>query len=167
VDQQSPQKKNNRKWILVAAGVFGISLITAGVFASTQITVNGTHYVNLGAGSTTVNVCGTTATISAAQTYLSSNGVFNTTTFSITGLGATNCGGKILSLAFQNQNGIQSATWAIPSSPTGGETYDYGYGSNGGTCTAGNNHCQAQTPLAAFDTSGANATLSTVAIAVQ
>jgi len=164
VDQQSPQKKTNRKWILVAAGVFGISLITAGVFASTQITVNGTHYVNLGAGSTTVNVCGTTATISAAQTYLSSNGVFNTTTFSITGLG-TGCGGKLLSMAFNNQNGIQSATWTIPSSPTGAETYEYGYGSNG-TCSAGGK-CEAQSQLTPCDTAGANATLSTVAIAVQ
>jgi len=158
-------KKSNRKWFIVAAGVFGVSLLTAGVFASTQITVNNTHYVNLGAGTASVNVCGTQATIAATQTYLTSTNTYNTTTFSITGLGNGNCGGKILSLAFAPSSGtVNTATWTIPSSPDGTEKYVYGYGSNGGSCATGGT-CQAQAPFTAFDTY--DATLSTIAIAVQ
>ena len=168
MEENNVQKKLNRKWFIVAVGIFGASLVTAGVFASTQISVNSgtSHVVNLGAGTASINVCGSNATISATQTYLTSTNTYNTTTFSITGLGNGNCGGKILSLAFAPSSGvINTATWAIPSSPTGAETYVYGYGSNGsGSCSAGGT-CQAESPFTAFDTY--NATLSTVAIAVQ
>jgi len=167
MEENAARKQSNRKWLIAAIGLFGLSLVSAGVFASTQITLNSgtSHVVNLGAGTASVNVCGSYATISATQTYLTSSASYNTTTFSITGLGAGNCGGKILSMAFSPTNGtVNTATWAIPSSPTGAETYVYGYGSNGGSCSAGGT-CQAQSPFTAFDTY--NSTLSTVAIAVQ
>ena len=167
MEENNVQKKANRRWLLIAAGVFGASLISAGVFASTQISVNSgtSHIVNLGAGAASVTVCGSNATISAQQTYLSSSASYNTTTFSITGLGAGNCGGKVLSLSFSPSSGtINTATWTIPSSPTGAESYVYGYGSNGGSCSAGGT-CQAASGFTAFDTY--SSTLSTVAIAVQ
>ena len=166
MEENMIQKKSNRKWLLVAAGVFGASLITAGVFASTQITVNGaSHTVNLGAGSASVNVCGSTATISAVQTFNSTQQSFYTTTFAVTGIGS-GCAGKILSLAFSPTSGtVNTATWAVPSSESGSTIFQYGYGSNGGSCTAGAT-CQAQSSFTQFDTYLAT-NLSTVAIAVQ
>jgi hypothetical protein len=163
--EESVTQKKNRKWFLIAAGVLGVSLATAGVFASTQITVNGvSHSVNLGAGSASVNVCGSTATISALQTLSSASESFHTTTFSITGIGS-NCAGKVLSLAFSPTAGtINTATWAIPTGESGSTIFQYGYGSAGGSCTAGST-CQAGSAFTDFDTY--NATLSTVAIAVQ
>lgn len=163
MEENTTQKKFNRKWLIVAAGVFGVSLISAGVFASTQITVNGNNTVNLGAGSATFTLCSSTATISASQTYFPATGTFNTTTFAITGLGSA-CSGKVLSLAFQTSGSIvNSATWTIPSSNTTSNVFQYGYGSNG-TNNAG--VYQSQSPLAAFDTAQ-QTNLSTVAIAVQ
>jgi homoaconitase/3-isopropylmalate dehydratase large subunit len=165
VDENNVQKTTNRKWLIVAAGVFGVSLITAGVFASTQITINGSsHTVNLGAGSATVQVCGSTATISALQTYNSASQSFHTTTFSVTGIGS-GCAGKVLSLAFSPTTGsVNTATWTVPTGENGSTTFQYGYGSNGGSCTSGST-CQAQSSFTDFDTYLSN--LSTVAIAVQ
>jgi len=163
VEENNVQKKSNRKWLIVAAGVFGASLITAGVFASTQISVNsGTNLVNLGAGSATVNVCGSSATISAIQTFDPAAEVFKTTTFSITGLGS-GCANKVLSLGFINSNGTISATWSLPSSMSTSKVFQYGYGSAG---TNDGTTYQSGTALTAFDTA-AQTQLSTVAIAVQ
>ena len=164
MEENNVQKKSNRKWLVVAAGVFGASLITAGVFASTQISVNsGTNnLVNLGAGSATVNICGSSATISAIQTFDPTAEVFKTTTFSITGLGS-GCANKVLSLGFINSNGTISATWSLPSSMSTSKVFQYGYGSAG---TNDGTTYQSGTALTAFDT-GAQTQLSTVAIAVQ
>jgi len=163
VEENTTQKKFNRKWLIVAAGVFGVSLISAGVFASTQITVNGNNTVNLGAGSATFTLCSSTATISANQTYFPATGSFNTTTFSITGLGP-NCAGKVLSLAFLTTGSVvNSATWSVPNPNYATYSFQYGYGSNG---SQGNGVYQSQSPLAAFDTAQ-QTNLSTVAIAVQ
>jgi hypothetical protein len=166
VEETTEKKKSNRKWLIIAAGIFGVSLISAGVFASTQITLNSgtSNKVYLGAGSANVTVCGNQATISTQQTYLAQ--VFKTTTFSISGV-SSSCASKVLSFAFSLDNGVtvNTATWAIPSNANGSETYQYGYGSNGGSCAQGGT-CQAQTGFTAFDTS-AQANFSTVAIAVQ
>jgi hypothetical protein len=164
VEENNVQKKSSRKWLIVAAGVFGASLISAGVFASTQISVNGGSTVNLGAGSATVNVCGSTASISAIQTFDATAQIFKTTTFSITGL-ASGCANKVLSIAFNNTNGIQTATWSLPSGLTTSKVFQYGYGSNGSN--DGTTY-QSGSALTAFDTSAqTGSNLSTVAIAVQ
>lgn len=167
VEETTEKKKSNRKWLIIAAGIFGVSLISAGVFASTQITLNsGTNNkVYLGAGSANVTICGNQATISTQQTYLSQ--IFKTTTFSISGVSG-NCANKVLSLAFSLDNGatVNMATWTIPGSANGNEIYQYGYASSGnGTCSIGGT-CQALNGFTAFDTS-AQANFSTVAIAVQ
>ena len=166
MEENNVQKKSNRKWLLVAAGVFGASLITAGVFASTQISINsGTNQVSLGAGSATFTLCNSTATISAIQTFDSTAQVFKTTTVSITGLG-TGCANKTLSLAFKTNSPssvLNSATWSVPSGVTNSTVFQYGYGSNG---TNDGTNYQAQSPLTQFDTA-AQTQLSTVAIAVQ
>jgi len=155
-------KKRIRKPLLIAAAVFGISLISAGVYAGTQITINGNAGVNLGAGTATFTLCSSNATISAVQTFDSTAQVFKTTTFSITGLGS-GCSNKVLSLAFQTNSGINQATWSVPASNVTSNNFQFGYGSNG--TNSGGNY-QAQSALTAFDTA-AQTNLSTVAIAVQ
>lgn len=151
--------QSKKKWLIVGTSLFGISLITAGVFASTQITLNSGNAVSLGAGSASVNVCGTSATVSAQQSFDSTAQAYLTTTVSITGVSA-NCAGKTLSMAFKTGSTINSATWAVPAGytdPT--QKFNYGYGSRGATAY------DAQTALTAFDTYGSN--LSTIAVAAQ
>jgi hypothetical protein len=162
MQENETSKKRNRKPLLIVAAVFGFSLITAGVYAGTQITINGNSQVNLGAGTATFTLCSSNATISATQTYDSNTAVFQTTTFSITGLG-TQCANKVLSLAFKTNNGINQATWSIPAGNTTSYQYQFGYGSNGSNAS---NIYQAQSAMSAFDTA-AQTNLSTVAIAVQ
>ncbi len=162
MEQNETKKKRNPKILLAVAAVFGFSLITAGVYAGTQITINGNAGVNLGAGSAQFTLCSSNATISAVQTFDQTAQVFKTTTFSITGLGS-GCSNKVLSLAFQTNSGINQATWSLPSSNLTSNTFQFGYGSNG---TNSGGTYQAQSALNAFDTA-AQTNLATVAIAVQ
>ena len=162
MQENETSKKRNRKPLLIVAAVFGFSLIAAGVYAGTQITINGNAGVNLGAGTATFTLCSSNATISATQTYDSNTAVFQTTTFSITGLGS-GCSNKVLSLAFKTNSGINQATWSIPGSNATSNTFQYGYGSNGSN---NGSTYQAQSAMSAFDTA-AQTNLSTVAIAVQ
>jgi hypothetical protein len=154
-----PEKFKSKKLIFLVATLLGASLLGAGVFASSAITINSGSVVSLGAGATQVQTpCGI-ATISAQQFLDSNSGTYKTGTFSVD-LGNTNtgnCYGKTLSLAFATGSINGSATWAIKQQISG--SYTYGYA----TVSGGNS--QSSTVLQAFDTAGTN--LSTVAIAVQ
>ena len=153
-----PAKFKSKKVIFLVATLLGASLLGAGVFASSAITINSGSVVSLGAGAATVQTpCGI-ATISAQQFLDSGSGVYKTGTFTID-LGNTTgtCGGKTLSLAYATGSITGSATWAIKSQASG--VYTYGYATVSGGTT------QSSTVLQAFDTAGTN--LSTIAIAVQ
>jgi len=153
-----PEKFKNKKVLFLLATLLGASLLGAGVFASSAITINSGSVVSLGAGAATVQTpCGI-ATISAQQFLDSGSGVYKTGTFTID-LGDTTgtCGGKTLSLAYATGSISGSATFAIASQSSG--TYVYGYGANSGGGS------RSSTLLQPFDTAATN--LSTIAIAVQ
>ena len=57
------------KWMIAIVALFGISLVSSGVFAAATISLNSGNPVNLGAGAAAVDVCDSSATISTAQTY--------------------------------------------------------------------------------------------------
>jgi hypothetical protein len=114
-----------KKWAVALLALFGISLISAGVFASATITLNGNTPVNLGAGSIGVEVCDSSATISTDQTYDAGDQRFELTTVTLSGINTSNtCNGKTLSLAFKTNSGTKSTTWAVVNNQT---TYVYGF----------------------------------------
>ncbi len=104
--------KLGAKRIFAISAFFGVSLLSAGVFAAAQITLNSGNVVNLGAGTAPVDACQTQATISTQQTFSESTQVFNLSTVSVT-LNTDNCRGKELALAFNAGPGVISTTWAI------------------------------------------------------
>ena len=124
-------KKGNKKWVAILLGIFGVSLLSAGVFAATTITLNSGNAVNLGAGAAAVNVCDSSATISTQQTYNSTNQRYELTTISISDVdaSASACSGKTLSMAFVANSTTYSTTWSLVSGTT---TYTWG-GSGSGT----------------------------------
>ena len=104
--------KLGAKRIFAISAFFAVSLLSAGVFAAAQITLNSGNVVNLGAGTAPVEACQTQATISTQQTFSESTQVFNLSTVSVT-LNTDNCRGKELALAFNAGPGVISTTWAI------------------------------------------------------
>ena len=156
-------KAFKKSWIFAGVAVVAISLISAGVFAATQITINGNNVVRLGAGSASVSACGSTATVAFSQIYDSTAQAYKTSTVSVTGLPSA-CGGKTLQLAFKQNSTTYSATWSVPVAVTSADTFAYGYGGSGGSYNAGGTTL-AQSTFSAFDTAGSD--LSTVAISVQ
>ena len=152
-----PEKFKNKKVLFLLATLLGASLLGAGVFASSAITINSGSVVSLGAGAATVQTpCGI-ATISAQQFLDSNSGTYKTGTFSVDlGTVASPCTGKTLSLAYATGSVSGNATFAIQS---GAGSYVYGYAANtGGTSRSSG-------LLSSFDTAATN--LSTIAIAVQ
>jgi len=114
-----------KKWAVALLALFGISLISAGVFASATITLNGDTPVNLGAGAIGVEVCDSTATISTDQTYDATDERFELTTVTLSGVDYSACAGKTLSLAFKTTtDGTKSTTWAVENLK---DTYVYGF----------------------------------------
>ena len=111
-DSQRFTTKLGVKWIFAVSAFLGVSLLSAGVFAASQITLNSGNVVNLGAGSAPVEACQTQATISTQQTFSESTQVFNLSTLSVT-LNTDNCRGKELALAFNAGPGVISTTWTI------------------------------------------------------
>lgn len=120
------------KWVVALVALFGISLISAGVFAAATITINGGTAVNLGAGAIGVNVCDSAATISTDQTYSSANQRYELTTVTLSGIDYTSCAGKTLSLAFKAGGSTKSTTWAVVNNQT-----QYVYSVNPAIDTAG------------------------------
>jgi len=151
--------KFKKRWLLLGAAVIGVATLGSGVFAASQITLNGGNAVSLGAGAAAVNVCGNTATVSTQQYFDSTNQAYYTGTISVDmpSAAATACNGKVLSLAYNNQAGVTgSATWAVQ---TGTTSYVYGYGGNSGGTS------RSSGTLSTFNTASAN--LATIAVAIQ
>ena len=118
------QRKSQKKWFVVLLGIFGASLLSAGVFAASTITLNSGNAVNLGAGAAAVNVCDSTATISTQQTYDSNVQRFNLTTITISDVNTSNlCNGKTLELAFVAGGQTYRTTWSLVNN-----TYSYSTG---------------------------------------
>jgi uncharacterized protein (DUF2141 family) len=144
----------NKKVIALFA-LFGISLISAGVFASASITLNSGNPVNLGAGAVAVSVCDQQATIAMDQTYDANSQSFKLTTISLQELDHSLCLGKTITMAFKDANGdTQSTTWSV-----GSTAGDLVWGGSAGT---GNTSYSALDPV---DTAGSN--ISTIAISAQ
>jgi hypothetical protein len=113
------------KWVIAVLALFGVSLISAGVFASASITLNSGNVVNLGAGAASVNACDSQATISTQQTYDSSQQRYELTTLTLSGVDFTGCSGKTLSMAFKAGSTTYSTTWGI-SGLSGDQTLIWG-----------------------------------------
>jgi hypothetical protein len=113
-----------KKWAGALLALFGISLISAGVFASATITLNGDTPVNLGAGAIGVEVCDSSATISTDQTFDATDQRFELTTVTLSGIDYEDCAGKTLSLAFVADGDTKSTTWAVEDNE---DTYVYGF----------------------------------------
>ena len=77
------------KWVIAVLALFGVSLISAGVFASASITLNSGNAVNLGAGAASVTACDSAATISTQQTYDSGQQRYELTTLTLSGVNVT------------------------------------------------------------------------------
>jgi hypothetical protein len=142
------------KWAIAVLALFGVSLISAGVFASASITLNSNGTVNLGAGAVAVNVCDNQATISTDQTYNESLQRFELTTISLQGIDRSNCLGKTITMAFKDTSGTQSTTWSV-----GSTAGDLVWGGAAGT---GNTSYSALTPI-----NTAASTITTIAISAQ
>jgi len=99
--------------MIAIVALFGVSLVSSGVFAAATITINGNNQVNLGAGAAAVNVCDSSATISTDQSFNSSNQRFELTTINLSGVDKTACTGKTITLAFVAGGVTKSTTWAI------------------------------------------------------
>jgi hypothetical protein len=150
--QKKSQKK--KKWVIALLSVIGVSLISAGVFASTTITLNSANAVNLGAGAARVSACQTNATVATQQTFDSGSQAFKLTTITLN-LDTTNCVGKTLAMAFKQGGSTQSTTWGITQSGTRTLTW-------GGSAGTGDTSYSALNP---FDT--ALSDISTIAISAQ
>ena len=150
--------KLKKRWLLLAAAIFGVALLGSGVFASSQITLNSGNTVSLGAGAAAVNTpCGT-ATISTQQYFNAAQQAYYTGTIALDiPASHSTCTGKTLSLAYDNGAGTSgSATWAVDDADN---TYTYGYSANSGGTT------RSSGLLATFNTASSN--LATIAVAVQ
>ena len=143
------------KWAIGVLALFGVSLISAGVFASASITLNSNGTVNLGAGAVAVNVCDQQATIATQQTYDATDARFELTTISLQGLNYTDCAGKTINIAMKDGSTTYMASWAILSSYTG----DLVWGGTAGSGQVGS------TALPAINTAASQ--ISTIAISAQ
>jgi hypothetical protein len=146
------------KWVVAGLGLFGISLISAGVFASASITLNSGGVVNLGAGAAAVNACDSYATVSTQQTYSAANQRYELTTISLSNVNFDSCAGKTLSMAFVAGGTTYSTTWGI-SGLTGEQTLIWG-----GTA-ASSNGVTSYSALPVINTAASN--ISTIAISAQ
>jgi hypothetical protein len=143
------------KWTLAILALFGVSLISAGVFASASITLNSGNAVNLGAGSAAVAACDSYATVSTQQTYKSDVQRYELTTITLSNVNG--CQGKTLSMAFKTSAGTTySTTWGI--TDTGERTLTWGG-------TAGTGDTSYSALPTGIDT--ANSGITTIAISAQ
>jgi hypothetical protein len=145
------------KWVVAALGLFGISLISAGVFASASITLNSGNAVNLGAGAAAVSACDSYATVSTQQTYNATAQRYELTTITLQNVDTDACAGKTLSMAFKTGAGTTySTTWGL-TGLTGEKTLTWG-----GAAGTGQTSYSALTPI---DTAGSG--ITTIAISAQ
>jgi hypothetical protein len=154
------EKKFNKKWLIPVGLIAGAALVGSGVFASTTITLNSGNAISLGAGAQAVNVCGSSATIAASQTFNTSSQSYQTQTITINNV-ATACNGKTMSMSYLDSNSVvHTATWTLGNSTS--NNYIYGQLTNGSN--SGSNY-YAYSTLSPFDT--AAQPITTIAIAVS
>jgi hypothetical protein len=96
-----------------------LAFIVSGVLASTSITVNNGNRVTLGAGAAFATSCDETVTATPLTTFNTTNGTYQLTTISVgqingTGTTGISCAGKVLNLAFLNNNTAYYASWTLP-----------------------------------------------------
>jgi hypothetical protein len=116
------------KWNIAILALLGVSLITAGVFASASININSNGSINLGAGKAEVMACKDAATVSTHQEYNPDPGHnrYELTSISIDGINLDNCVGKTLKMTLDYEicsNGTDcsqvipapSTSWVIAS----------------------------------------------------
>jgi len=144
------------KWVIAVLALFGVSLISAGVFASASITLNSGNAVNLGAGAAPVTACDSQATISTQQTYNATNERYELTTITLAGVDTDACNGKTLSMAFKANSQTYSTTWGI-TGLTGVQTFTWG-GTSGTGLTS-------STPLTAINTAASG--ITTIAVSAS
>jgi len=142
------------KWTVAILALFGVSLISAGVFASASITLNSGNAVNLGAGAAAVAACDSYATVSTQQTYNATAQRYELSTITLSDVDG--CQGKTLSMAFKSGNTTYSTTWGV--SGTGARTLVWG-----GTAGTGDTSYSAMPT--GIDT--ANSGITTIAISAQ
>jgi len=147
------------KWVIAVLALFGVSLISEGVFASATITLNSGNAVNLGAGAAAVNACDSYATVSTQQTYNATNQRYELTTITLQNVDTTACAGKTLSMAFKAGGTTYSTTWGL-AGQSGEQTLTWG-----GTAGSGNGLNANSTFPTGIDT--ANSGISTIAISAQ
>jgi hypothetical protein len=145
------------KWMIAIVALFGISLVSSGVFAAATITLNSGNPVNLGAGAAAVDVCDSSATISTAQTYDSGQQRFELTTITLSNVNTTACVGKTLAMALKIGTTTYSTTWGVASA-SGDQTFTWGQAAGTG-----------YTSYTAFpaDIDTANSNITTIALSAQ
>jgi hypothetical protein len=99
------------KWAVAIFAIFGVSLISGGVFAAATITLNSGNAVNLGAGAAAVTACDNSATISTIQSYNATDQRYELTTITLSGVNG--CQGKTLSMAFKAGSTTYQTTWGV------------------------------------------------------
>ena len=111
-----------------------IAFLVSGVLASTSITVNSTNKVTLGAGAAYATTCDPDVTVTPLTSFNSTNGTYELTTISVTGIAGTggeSCANKTLNLAFLHTSGNQFASWTLPGSDSASNKFDFGARSGG------------------------------------
>jgi hypothetical protein len=86
------------KWNIAILALLGVSLISAGVFASASISINGDSAINLGAGKAEVMACKNQATVSTHQEYNETENRYELTSITLDDLDTTSCVGKTLKM---------------------------------------------------------------------
>jgi hypothetical protein len=103
------------KWNIAMLALLGVSLISAGVFASASITVNGGGVVNLGAGKADVQACQTTAQINTHQTFIENENIYKLTSITIDNFNTALCAGRTIKMTIDYTDGenqyTQNTTW--------------------------------------------------------
>ena len=145
------------KWAVAILAIFGVSLISGGVFAAATITLNSGNAVNLGAGAAAVTACDNSATISTIQSYNSTAERYELTTITLSGVNG--CQNKTLSMAFKAGNTTYQTTWGVTGS--GERTLVWG----GSGTPGGSSGDISYSTLPAINIAGAD--ISTIAISAQ
>jgi hypothetical protein len=140
-----------------------LAFIVSGVLASTSITVNAGNKVTLGAGAAFATTCDETVTATPLTTFNTTNGTYQLTTMSISGIdgsGTTgiSCAGKTLNLAFLNNNTAYYASWTLPTDNAANQ-YQFGAQSGG---SSGSNYFATSTFAAQSAT-----TLTSIALTIN
>jgi hypothetical protein len=111
-----------------------LAFVISGILAATSININTGNRVTLGAGAAFATSCDETVTATALTTFNTTNGIYQLTTISVSGIDGTgstgiSCAGKTLNLAFLNNNTPYYASWTLP---TDGASNEFHFGNKSG-----------------------------------